>query len=53
MVTMAVYLSEWHGIVLEPTERVMDEVRGKLGKEAISKGRGLKPGAQKASRKRD
>jgi len=34
-------------------EQVMDEVRGKLGKEAISKGRGLKPGAQKASRKRD
>lgn len=29
-------------------EQVMDEVRGKLGKDAITKGRGLKPGASKA-----
>ena len=31
-------------------EQVMDEVRGKLGSKAITKGRGLKPGAQKAGK---
>ena len=28
-------------------EQVVDEVRGKLGKDAITKGRGLKPGASR------
>ncbi|MDE0780800.1 MAG: DNA polymerase IV [Alphaproteobacteria bacterium] len=31
-------------------EQVMDEVRGKLGHDAITKGRGLKPGGRKAGK---